>query len=558
MEPIWYNSYPKGMPQQINDQQFSSLVQFWEWSSKEFSSQVAFINMGKSITYAALDNQVTAFAAYLQHELKLQPGDRIAIQLPNVLQYPVVMLGALKAGLVVVNTNPLYTPREMEHQFKDSGAKAIVILENFASKLQEIIRGTQIQHVIVASMGDMLGPLKGMIVNFVVRKIKKMVPSYHLSHAIPFKKVLAAGKALTFRPVTVLPEDLAYLQYTGGTTGVAKGAMLTHHNIIANMEQIYAWTKPMFETRKEVVVTPLPLYHIFSLTANLYTFLRCGGTNILITNPRDQKAFIKELKKYPFTYLTGVNTLFNALMNNPQFSTVSFKHLKISVAGGMAAQQAVVSRWREITGKPLLEGYGLTESSPVVCFNPVDGTDQVGTIGLPLPSTNVEVVDDNGQPVPLGERGELIVQGPQVMKGYWNQPEETAKTLKNGWLYTGDIAIIQPDGFVKIVDRKKDMILVSGFNVYPNEIEDEIARHPGVLEVAAIGVPDQRTGEAVKIFVVKKNESLTEDVLMKYCHEVLTNYKCPRYISFVNELPKSNVGKILRKPLRDQELGKKA
>jgi long-chain acyl-CoA synthetase len=472
--------------------------------------------------------------------------------MPNALQFPVVLFASLKIGLVVVNTNPLYTAKEMKHQFKDSGAKAIVILANYASLLQSVIKDTQIESVIVTEIGDMLPVHKKWIVNSVVKYVKKMVPLYDIPQAYTFKKALELGAEKTAHTVQTTHEDIAFLQYTGGTTGVSKGAVLTHKNIIANMLQITEWMKPLLRERVEVVVTALPLYHIFSLTVNCLTFMKIGAENILITNPRDMGDFIKTLRTHRFTVVTGVNTLFNSLMNHPDFSKIDFSNLKLSVAGAMALQSAVAQKWKELTQTPVVEGYGLTESSPVVCCNPIDGTDQVGTIGLPVPSTEIKIINDNDQEVlKVGESGEICVRGPQVMRGYWQRPEETAKVIEDGWLKTGDVAIFCKDGFFKIVDRKKDMILVSGFNVYPNEVEDAIASHPGVLEVAAVGVPDDKSGEAVKVVVVKKDPELTADEIIQFSRKSLTSYKVPRMVEFRTELPKTNVGKILRRALRD-------
>jgi long-chain acyl-CoA synthetase len=496
----------------------------------------------------------TNFAAYLQNKTDLVPGDKIAIQMPNILQYPVALYGAMKAGLIVVNTNPLYTPREMEYQFKDSGAKAIVIVANFADSLEQVIKNTSIKHVFLTEIGDLMGFPKKHIVNFVLKYVKKMVPSFNLPQAISFSTALA-DNGLKFKKVKILPDDIAFLQYTGGTTGVSKGAILNHFNIVANMEQMNAWMQTAVKDRIEVIITPLPLYHIFSLTVNCLGFMSKGGKNVLITNPRDIPGFVKELKKHKFTIITGVNTLFNALLNNEDFNKLDFSHLKVTVGGAMAVQRLVAERWKKVTGCVLTEGYGLTESSPAASANPiVGGKDRIGTIGLPIPSTEFKLMDDDNQEVALGEPGEIWIKGPQVMQGYYNKPDETAKVITvDGWLKTGDIAIFTEEGYFKIVDRKKDMILVSGFNVYPNEIEDVVASCPGVLEVAAIGIPDEKSGEVVKIFVVKKDQSLTEEAVMAYCKENLTGYKLPKHIEFRAELPKTNVGKILRRALRDQK-----
>lgn len=550
-ERIWLKNYPQGVPTDISLNEHTNLVQLIDHNLQKYATLPAYSNMGKTLTFEDINQKSTYFAAFLQQSLKLQPGDRIAIMMPNCLQYPIALFGALKAGLVVVNTNPLYTPREMEHQFNDSEAKAIVIIENFACNLQKIIQNTKIQHVITTSLGDLLGFPKSIIVNTVVKYVKKMVPAYALPTAIPFNTTLTTGKNLPLKTHQAAPNDVAMLQYTGGTTGVSKGAMLTHQNMLANMEQISAWMASHLKEGQETMITALPLYHIFAFTVNCLTMLKAGAHNVLITNPRDLEAFIKDLQKYKFTVFTGVNTLFNALLNHPKFNTIDFSHLKVSVGGGMAVQKVVAEKWKTATNCYLCEGYGLTESSPVLTVNPLNGTGRIGYIGLPVPSTYLSLVDDDGNPVPMGEVGEIIAKGPQVMLGYYNRPDETAKVIKNGWLYTGDMGVIDSEGFIKIVDRKKDMILVSGFNVYPNEVEDVVALHPGVLEVAAVGVPDEKSGEAVKIFVVKKDPNLTEKDLIKHCQENLTAYKIPRQVEFKTELPKTNVGKILRRMLKE-------
>lgn len=555
MEKIWLKSYPKGVHADIDVSKYNSVLDVFNESVRKYSSQACFTNMGHTLSYNELDAFSDYFASYLVNTCRLKKGDRIAIQMPNLLQYPIAMFGAMKAGLIIVNTNPLYTDREMEHQFKDADVKAIVILSNFAYLLEKVIDHTDIQHVIITNVGDMLPFPKRLLVNGVVKYVKKMVPSYNLKHTTPFLDAIEDGKHTSFDSAKLSLDDIAFLQYTGGTTGVAKGAMLTHHNIVANMLQTFEWLAPLLHRGEETVLTPLPLYHIFSLTVNCMTLMAYGAHNILITNPRDIPDFIKTLNKYKPTVMSGVNTLFNALLNHPDFHKIDFSSLKVSVAGATALQEAVSKKWLEMTKSPVVEGYGLTESSPVVCCNPIDGTDRRGTIGLPFPSTDVKLVDDNEQEVPFTEPGELCVRGPQVMKGYWQRPDETDKTIKNGWLHTGDIAMMDSDGFFKIVDRKKDMILVSGFNVYPNEVEDVIASHPAVLEVAAIGVPDQHSGEVVKIFVVKKSEVDARD-LIEYSRKKLTGYKVPKYVEFRNELPKTNVGKILRKDLRKEELEK--
>jgi len=554
MEKVWLKSYPDGVPAEINPDAYPSINAIFDDSALHYAERPAFENFGKSISYAELDELCRAFAAYLEKRAGLKKGDRIAIMMPNLLQYPVALFGALRAGLTVVNTNPLYTPRELTHQLSDAGASAIVILENFAHVLERCIDKTPVKTVIVTRMGDMLPPLKGAIVNLVVKYLKRMVPAYHLPGAIAFKSVLEEGKGMNFSPVKVSGDDIAFLQYTGGTTGVAKGAMLTHRNIVANVEQAAAWLKPFTSTDEaEIVITALPLYHIFALTANCLVFMRKGGLNFLITNPRDLKGFVKELTGLKFTVFVGVNTLFNGLLNTPGFSDLDFSRVRIALGGGMAVQRAVADRWKATTGTVLMEAYGLTETSPGVCINPLDLKEFSGSIGLPVPSTEVCVRDENRKELGYNEPGELCVRGPQVMKGYWQRPEETARSIDaDGWFYTGDMATIDERGFVSIVDRKKDMILVSGFNVYPNELEDVVAAHPDVLEVGAIGVPDQSSGEVVKLVVVKKNPALTEEQLIEYCREHLTNYKRPHYITFASELPKSNVGKILRRELRER------
>lgn len=548
----WLKSYPPGVPEEINLKPYQSILTLFDEAIRNYRTSKAFTNMGVTLTFDQIDKMSMQFASFLQNELNLKKGDRIAIQMPNTLQFPIALFGALRAGLTVVNTNPLYTPHEMQHQFKDSGAKAIVILANFGAHLEKIIKSTSIESVVVTEIGDLFPFPKNLIVNTVLKHVKKMVPAYNLPTAYSFKQALALGAQKKYQEVSVNMDDLAFLQYTGGTTGVAKGAMLTHRNICANVLQIVEWMNPLLKPGQETVITALPMYHIFSLTVNTCAFMKYGGHNILITNPRDIPAFIKTLKSVKFTAVTGVNTLFNALMNNPKFSEVDFGYCKLSVAGAMALQRSVAERWLKTTGTPIFEGYGLTEASPVICCNPIaGGKDQVGTIGIPLPSTKVRLIDDDGKEVPTGKEGELTASGPQVMKGYYNRPDETEKVLKDGWLKTGDIAIMQPDGFYKIVDRKKDMILVSGFNVYPNEVEDAIASHPGVLEVAAVGVPDEHSGELVKAFVVKKDPSLTAEAVITHAKKSLTGYKVPKQVEFRTELPKTNVGKILRRALRD-------
>ena len=546
----WYKNYPKGIPHEINPDQYSSIVEFLDEACQKFANNDCFTNMDQALTFAETKKLSDDFASFLQNELKLQKGDRIAIQMPNCLQYPVVLFGAIKAGLIIVNTNPLYTTKEMEYQFKDSQIKAIVIMANFAHQLEKILPSFPHINIVTTELGDFFNPVKRLLVNSVVKYVKKMVPAYSLHGAYKIHDALKIGAQKKYNKVSMKSTDTVFLQYTGGTTGVSKGAVLTHRNIIANMLQAREWMLPLFDEGKERIITALPMYHIFSLTVNCLIFMKLGAVNILITNPRDIPGFVKELKKSRFTVMSGVNTLFNALMNHPEFTSIDFSTLKISVAGAMALQSTVAKRWRELTKTPLIEGYGLTEASPIVCCNPVTGDDRIGTIGMPVPSTDVMLMDDDNKEVPLGQAGELCVRGPQVMQGYWNKPEETAKVIIDGWLHTGDIAVMDNDGFFKIVDRKKDMILVSGFNVYPNEIEDVIAQHPGVLEVAAVGVPDEHSGEAVKIFIVKKDPNLTEKDLIEFSKDKLTNYKRPKYVEWRTELPKSNVGKILRRELR--------
>lgn len=552
MEKIWLKSYPPGVPAEVDVNEFSSLGDLFAQGVRKFGPRTAYLCMGKGITYTELDQFSARFGAYLQSELGLARGSRIALMMPNVLQYPVAMFGALRAGYTVVNVNPLYTARELEHQLRDSGAEAIVILENFAHTLEQVLPRLPIRHVVVTSLGAMLGFPKSAIVNFVVRRVKKMVPAWSLPGSVDFGTALSKGAKHALRPVEIGHEDIAYLQYTGGTTGVAKGAILTHGNVVANLQQAHAWIKPFLHEGEEVIITALPLYHIFSLTANCLTFFKIGATNVLITNPRDIPGFVKELAKHRFTAITGVNTLFNALLNNADFARLDFSSLHIALGGGMAVQQAVAEKWKKVTGLPLIEAYGLTETSPAVTINPLNLTDFNHAIGLPISSTDVSIRDDDGVEQPVGQRGELCVRGPQVTPGYWNRPEDTARAFTaDGYLRTGDIAVIDEEGFVRIVDRKKDMILVSGFNVYPNEVEDVVASHPGVLEVAAVGVPNEHSGEAVKVFVVRKDPALTEAALVAYCRENLTGYKVPHQVEFRDELPKTNVGKILRRVLRD-------
>ena len=553
MERIWLASYPAGVPAEIDVDEFRSLGELFEKSVANYTERIAYINMGKSISYGQLDRLTQHFGAYCQQVLGLQPGARIALMMPNVLQYPVAMFAALRAGYTVVNCNPLYTARELEHQLKDSGAEAIVILENFAHVLQAVIGKTEVKHVVVTGLGDMLGGLKGTLVNFVVRHVKKLVPAFTLPRAVRFNDALGQGNAGSFKPAAVGHEDIAFLQYTGGTTGVSKGAMLSHGNIIANLQQAHAWLKPaMTSTAPETIITALPLYHIFALTANCLTFLKLGATNVLITNPRDMPGFVKELGKHRFTTITGVNTLFNALVHAPGFDQLDFSTLRITLGGGMAVQKAVAEKWKQVTGNTLIEAYGLTETSPAATINPLDLPAYNGAIGLPISSTEVAIRDDQGADLALGQAGELCVRGPQVMKGYWKRPAETAEVIMaDGFLRTGDVAVMDEKGFVRIVDRKKDMILVSGFNVYPNEIEAVVAMHPGVLEVAAVGVADEKSGEAVKLYVVRRDPTLDASALIAHCKANLTGYKVPKLVEFRSELPKTNVGKILRRALRD-------
>lgn len=551
MQKIWIKNYPKAVSENINLNEYQNLLEVSDEAIRKFRNNVAFSNFDINLTYHELDILSGQMASYFQNTLNLKKGDRIALQMPNLLQYPIALFAAFRAGLIVVNTNPLYTATEMRHQFKDSGAVAIVILANYAHLLEGIIQDTDIKHVIVTEVGDQLPFLKKHLINFVLKKVKKMVPNYSLQHQT-WTEALSLGAQKTYIQPKLTHEDIAFLQYTGGTTGVSKGAVLTHKNIIANVLQICAWMKPKLVSGEEIAITPLPMYHIFSLTVCSLALMRYGTQNVLITNPRDFDAFIKTMKKYKFTVLTGVNTLFNALANNPKIKEVDFSHTKVCVAGAMALQKAVKDNWHKVTGTDLIEGYGLTETSPVATCNPVDGTDRVGTIGIPLPDTDVKLVDDNDNEVTkLGEPGEICVKGPQVMQGYYKRPDETAKVIKNGWLHTGDVGVFDEDGFFKIVDRKKDMILVSGFNVYPNEVEDAIAKNPKVLEVAAIGVPDTHSGEVVKVVVVKKDSSLTEKEVIEFAKKSLTNYKVPKYVEFRTELPKTNVGKVLRRALRD-------
>jgi long-chain acyl-CoA synthetase len=549
----WINHLPEDVPAEINVEQYSSLVDMFETAVAKYEDQPAFINMGATLTYRKLEERSRAFAAYLQNELKLEKGDRVALMMPNLLQYPIALFGVLRAGMVVVNVNPLYTPRELKHQLIDSGAKAIVVVSNFARTLEEVVEQTPVESVIITSLGDQLSAPKRTLVNFVVKYIKKLVPKYDLPHALSMRDTLSTGRRMQYIKPEVTNDDLAFLQYTGGTTGVSKGAMLTHGNIVANVLQADGAYSPALNDGSEFVVTALPLYHIFALTVNCLLFLHKGSQNLLITNPRDIPGFVAELKKYPFTALTGVNTLFNALVNSDDFSQLDFSRLKLSIGGGMAVQKAVADKWQTITKTRLLEGYGLTEASPLLTCCPYNLDGYNGSIGFPAPSTLIQIRNDDGKVLAQGETGELFGKGPQVMKGYWQRPEETAKVIDtDGWLATGDIGYMDEKGFFYIVDRKKDMILVSGFNVFPNEVEEVVALHPKVIEVAAVGVPNDASGELVKVFVVAKDKSLTAEDIIKHCRIHLTGYKVPKLVEFRDELPKTNVGKILRRELRDE------
>jgi len=553
MDKVWLKSYPEGVPAEIDSTQYRSITQLFEEAFRKFADRNAYVCMDKFLTFGELDRMSQKMGAWLQSK-GLKPGARIAIMLPNVLQYPVAMVAALRAGYIVVNVNPLYTPRELQHQLIDSGAEAIIVLENFATTVEQVIASTEVKHVIVASMGDMLGGLKGMIVNLVVRKVKKLVPAFSLPGSITFKKMLSDAEHLKLQPVQQGHDDIAFLQYTGGTTGVSKGAVLLHRNVIANVLQNEAWLQMPTQGEQIVFVCALPLYHIYSLTISAFMGMRMGGLNLLIPNPRDIPGFVKELAKYRVAVFPAVNTLYNALLNNAEFAKLDFSTYKICNGGGMAVQQIVADRWLKLTGTPIIEGYGLSETSPVATANRVDIKEFTGTIGLPIPSTEIQILDDDGQPLPYGQPGEIAIRGPQVMAGYWQRPDETAKSMTpDGFFKTGDVGIMDERGYTRIVDRKKDMIIVSGFNVYPNEVEGVIASHPGVLEVACIGVPDKNSGEAVKLFVVRKDPNLTAEMLLDFCKHELTAYKKPKYIEFRDELPKTNVGKILRRQLRDEK-----
>ena len=548
----WFQSYPQGVPHEVDLDEYRSIVSVFETAVRDYRDRPAFSNFGKSLTYHQIDALSRDFAAYLLGELKLKKGDRVAIMMPNCLQYPIAIFGILRAGLTVVNVNPMYTARELRHQLVDSGASALLVVDNFGHTVQEVVADTPLKQVITTGLGDMLGFPKGPLINFVLKYVKKLVPDYDIPGSVRFKDTLTLGRLHKLPVIDIDSTDIAFLQYTGGTTGVAKGAMLTHRNMVANMQQAGAWVGKGLDLGNEVIITALPLYHIFALTANSLVFMKLGGLNHLISNPRDMPGFVKELQKTRFSAITGVNTLFNGLLNTPGFDQVDFSNLKMTLGGGMAVQRAVAEKWKKVTGVTLVEAYGLTETSPAACINPMDLKGFNGSIGLPVPSTDVCLKDDDGRLVPLGEVGELCVKGPQVMKGYWQRPEETANVIDSeGWLHTGDMAKMDANGFFYIVDRKKDMILVSGFNVYPNEVEDVIASMEGVLEVAAIGVPDEKSGEAVKVFIVKKDPALTAEQVKAYCRENLTGYKQPRVVEFRTDLPKTNVGKILRKELRD-------
>lgn len=549
----WLAGYDQGVPSEIDPNEFNSITDLLEMSFSKFKNKPAFHNMGTTLSYAEIDHLSKKFASYLQNDLKLKKGERVAIMMPNILQYPVALFGILRAGLIAVNVNPLYTVRELEHQLKDAQVSTIVIFANSAHVLEKALKGTVVKNIIVTQVGDMLKFPKNYIVNFVLKKVKKMVPNYNLPVVYDFLECVEKGDESRYTKTPITHSDIAFLQYTGGTTGVAKGAILTHKNILSNMLQARAWIKNFIKEGEEIIITPLPLYHIFSLTANCFIFSSIGALNVLITNPRDIPGFVKELKKWKFTAITGVNTLFNGLLNNKDFVRLDFSHLRVSLGGGMAVQKAVADKWKQVTGRPLIEAYGLTETSPAACINPMTLQDYNGFIGLPISSTVVEIRNDEGATLGFEEIGEICIKGPQVTQGYWNRPDETAKSMtQDGFFLTGDLGIMTRDGFVKVVDRKKDMILVSGFNVYPNELEDILCHHPKILECAAIGVPDEKSGEAVKVFVVKKDDSLTEAEVISYARENMTSYKVPRKVEFRAELPKSNVGKILRKDLRGQ------
>ena len=559
MDRIWLNNYPSGIPTDIDPDLYASLAEMFDRACAAYGNLPAYTNMGATLSFAQLDELSRAFAAWLQRKSGLAAGDRVALMMPNILQYPIALFGVLRAGMVVVNTNPLYTARELEHQLADSGAKAIVVVENFAHVVQQVLPHTGLKNVLVTRIGDLLGFPRGAIVNFVLRYVRKQIPAWRIPGALTFKSALGAGLGLKLEPAALGPQDIAFLQYTGGTTGVAKAAILTHRNMIANVLQASAWIKPALQSIKRpnahpVVITALPLYHIFSLTANCLLFLRVGAHNILITNPRDFPGFVAELKRYKFFFISGVNTLFNALLHTPGFESVDFSELRITLGGGMAVQAVVAARWKKITGNVLTQAWGLTETAPAACINPL-GLDFNGSIGLPIPSTDISIRDDGGREVATNGVGEICVFGPQLMRGYWNRPDETEKVMFGDWFRTGDIGRMDAAGFVYIEDRKKDMILVSGFNVYPNEVEGVAAEHPGVLEAAAVAQPDENSGEAVALFVVKKDPNLTAEALIEHCRTYLTGYKVPKHVYFRTELPKTNVGKIMRRELRDELRG---
>jgi len=554
MNRIWLKHYPPGVPHEIDTLAYASLNDVFLQSCARFCDLPAFSSMGTPLTYGEVEERTRDLAAYLQQERHLEPGDRLAIMMPNVLQYPIALFAALRAGLVVVNCNPLYTARELEYQLNDSGAKAIVVLENFAHTVEQVVGRTAVRTVITTEIGDLFPPLKALLTNLVVKYGKKMVPAWHIDGAVALKSALAIGRERTLLPIETGPDDIAFLQYTGGTTGVPKGAMLTHANMVANLQQVSAWMGSNFVEGGEIVVTPLPLYHVFALTVNLLTFVKWGGHNVLIVNPRDMPAFMKELKTQPFTVITGVNTLYNAMLNAPGFAEIDVSRLKVAIGGGMPVQRAVAEKWQALTRRPLIEGYGLTETAPIVTANPVEDGGYTGYVGLPVPSTEVSIRDDAGAELPLGETGELCIRGPQVMKGYWQRPDETAKVFTHdGWLRTGDMGHMDERGYVKITDRKKDMIVVSGFKVFPNEVEEIVMSHPGVLEAACIGVDDERTGHAVKVVVVRKDPTLSAEDVLAHCRKHLTRYKVPKFVEWRDEpLPKSPVGKILRRLVREQ------
>jgi len=552
VDRIWLEHYPPGVPAEIDIDEYASAREIFEEACRKFGTRPAFSCMGRSITFGDLDALSSTFGAWLQG-IGCAKGTRVALMMPNILQYPVCLFGALRAGCTVVNVNPLYTARELEHQLVDSGAEVIVVVENFANTLQQVVARTKLRQTVVTSIGEMLA-VKGRVVDLMLRRVKKAVPKYSLPGAIRFTDAMKRGRKLSMTRVPIGHDDLAFLQYTGGTTGIAKGAMLLHRNIVANMLQARAWVRPILDdNRREVIMTPLPLYHIFALTANCLVFMSVGGENVLITNPRDIPRFVKEMRRYRFTAMTGVNTLFNALLNSPKFAQLNFKSFRLTLGGGMAVQETVAKRWKAVTGVTLVEAYGLTETSPAATMNPLDAAEYTGAIGLPIPSTDVVLRDDAGHDVALGQAGEICIRGPQVMAGYWQRPDETAKVMTpDGFFMSGDIGKMDSSGYITIVDRKKDMILVSGFNVYPNEIEGVVVMHPGVLECAAVGILDKKSGEAVKLFVVRKDPALTANDVITHCRDHLTGYKCPRDVEFRHELPKSNIGKILRRELRDE------